>query len=59
LSIQDDGIGFDTAVLRPGHFGLVGLHEQAQLIGAALTIESAPDSGTTLQLELRVAPETL
>jgi signal transduction histidine kinase len=59
LSIEDDGIGFDTAVSRPGHFGLVGLHEQAQLIGAVLTLKSAPDSGTTLVLALRVAPETL
>jgi signal transduction histidine kinase len=57
LAIADDGVGFDPAVLLPGHFGLVGLKEQAQLIGADLSIESAQDRGTTLRLSLRVAPE--
>ena len=59
LFIEDDGIGFDPAVRHPGHFGLVGLREQAQLIGAEFTLKSAPDSGTELQLELRITPETL
>jgi signal transduction histidine kinase len=59
LLIEDNGVGFDTAVSRPGHFGLIGLREQAQLIGAAFAIDSAPDSGTTLRLTLRIAPEAL
>jgi signal transduction histidine kinase len=59
LKIEDDGIGFDPAVIRPGHFGLIGLREQAQLIGAELEIQSAPNVGTTLTLLLRVAPEAL
>jgi signal transduction histidine kinase len=59
LLIEDNGAGFDTAVSRPGHFGLIGLREQAQLIGAAFEINSAPDSGTTLRLTLRIAPEAL
>jgi signal transduction histidine kinase len=59
LLIEDDGVGFDTAVSRPGHFGLIGLREQAQLIGAAFAIDSEPDSGTTLRLTLRIAPEAL
>ena len=44
---------------HPGHFGLVGLAEQAQLIGADLHIDSAPDRGTTLSVTLRLAPEAL
>jgi signal transduction histidine kinase len=59
LLIEDNGAGFDTAVSRPGHFGLIGLREQAQLIGAAFEINSAPDSGTALRLTLRIAPEAL
>jgi signal transduction histidine kinase len=59
LLIEDDGVGFDTAASRPGHFGLIGLREQAQLIGAGFEIKSAPDSGTTLRLTLRIAPEAL
>jgi signal transduction histidine kinase len=59
LLIEDDGIGFDPAVSRPGHFGLIGLREQAQLIGADVAIESAPDRGARVRVSLRIAPESL
>jgi signal transduction histidine kinase len=59
LLIEDDGVGFDTATARPGHFGLVGLREQAQLIGAEITFASAPERGTQVRIALRVAPEDL
>jgi len=59
LLIEDDGVGFDPAAARPGHFGLVGLKEQAQLIGADFTIASAPDRGTQVRIALRIAPESL
>jgi signal transduction histidine kinase len=59
LQIDDDGIGFDTGLSRPGHFGLVGLREQAQLIDAELRIRSAPNEGATLLVTLRIAPEVL
>ena len=59
LRISDDGIGFDTQAARPGHFGLVGLREQAQLIDGELIIESGPHRGTTLVLTMRMAPEEL
>jgi signal transduction histidine kinase len=59
LRIADDGIGFDANVSRPAHYGLVGLREQAQLIGAELCIDSAPNHGTTLIITLRIVPEML
>jgi signal transduction histidine kinase len=59
LKIEDDGIGFDTGISQPGHFGLVGLYEQAQLIDAQLHIRSAPSEGATLSVTLRIAPEVL
>jgi signal transduction histidine kinase len=59
LLIEDDGVGFDPAAARPGHFGLVGLKEQAQLIGADIAIASAPERGTSMRISLRVAPESL
>jgi signal transduction histidine kinase len=59
LRIDDDGIGFDTGLSRPGHYGLVGLREQAQLIDAELHIRSAPNEGATLSVTLRIAPEVL
>ncbi len=59
LRIADDGVGFDTLAPRPGHFGLVGLREQAQLIDGELHIDSTPNAGTTLVISLRIAPEEL
>jgi signal transduction histidine kinase len=59
LEIADNGVGFDAGLVRPGHFGLVGLREQAQLIGALLDVDSAPGRGTRLRLTLRIAPENL
>jgi signal transduction histidine kinase len=59
LRVEDDGTGFDPSASRPGHFGLIGLREQAQLIGAEIEIKSAPNQGTTLRLTLRMAPEPL
>lgn len=56
LTIADDGIGFDAQAAHPGHYGLAGLREQAQLIGAVLTIESVPHRGTTISIAL--APDT-
>ena len=59
LRIEDDGIGFDPAAPHQGHYGIIGLHEQAQLIGAHLLIDSAPGRGTTLIVTLRMTPEEL
>jgi signal transduction histidine kinase len=59
LRIEDNGVGFDPSLERPGHYGLVGLREQAQLIGAALRIESSPQRGTALIVNLRMTPEIL
>jgi signal transduction histidine kinase len=59
LRIADDGIGFDASAAHPGHFGLLGLAEQAELIGAAFRIDSAADRGTTLEISLRIQPEAL
>ena len=56
LSIEDNGIGFDPRLHRPDHYGLVGLREQADLIGADLNIESEPGAGTRLVVSLRLSP---
>jgi signal transduction histidine kinase len=51
LSITDDGAGFDTTVPVPGHYGLLGMREQAALVGATLSVRSAPGQGTRIELE--------
>jgi signal transduction histidine kinase/ligand-binding sensor domain-containing protein len=56
LTVSDDGVGFDSSTSHPeksGHFGLAGLHERADKIGARLEIRSAPGTGTTVEV---VAP---
>lgn len=57
LCITDDGIGFDPDAPQPGHFGVTGIREQAQLIGAELDLHSEPGAGAQLRLRLRVGPE--
>jgi signal transduction histidine kinase len=59
LRIEDDGVGFNPDVPRQGHYGIVGLHEQAALIGAHLYIDSAPGRGTVLTVTLRMTHEML
>lgn len=65
LTVADDGRGFEVpespAEFAPiGHFGLLGLHERAELIGARLEIRSDHGSGTRLVVSLPFPlPETL
>jgi len=54
LAIEDDGVGFD--LLRketPGHYGLPGMRERAQLVGGELKINSQPEKGTSIQLTVK------
>ncbi|HEX9679889.1 MAG TPA: ATP-binding protein [Anaerolineales bacterium] len=53
LSILDDGVGFELPetpadFARGGHYGLLGLQERAELLGAELHIHSLPGEGTRL-----------
>jgi ligand-binding sensor domain-containing protein/two-component sensor histidine kinase len=51
LSIRDDGRGFDPAVPAPGH-GLSSLRRRAQQLSGTIRIESAPNSGTRIEVEI-------
>jgi two-component system sensor histidine kinase UhpB len=57
LVVQDDGVGFavppsltdlDSAL----HYGLMGMQERAELINGQLTLDSSPNGGTRLSLEI-------
>jgi signal transduction histidine kinase len=54
LRVRDDGRGLDPKVLevsrRPGHWGLAGIRERAQQIGAQLRIWSEDGAGTEIEL---------
>jgi NarL family two-component system sensor histidine kinase YdfH len=54
IEVQDDGIGFDPAVIatQAGHYGLIGLEERARLVEGCFAIVSAPGTGTTVRLAI-------
>ncbi|MBB3222659.1 sensor histidine kinase [Pseudoduganella umbonata] len=56
LCVRDDGRGIDPQVLADGapdgHWGLRGLRERAEGMGATLDIESSPGKGTLLCLRI-------
>jgi len=57
--IVDEGQGFDMEEVEArrqesegnGHFGMLGMDERAQIIGAELTVVSAPGKGTRVHLK--------
>ncbi len=55
-SIRDDGMGFDTRVVRGEGkrrgLGLIGIQERLNAIGGTLSIDSAPGRGTKLSIRL-------
>jgi signal transduction histidine kinase/ligand-binding sensor domain-containing protein len=53
LRISDNGVGIDAAVIetgKEGHFGLRGMRERAERIGAKLTLAGGPGTGTAITL---------
>jgi signal transduction histidine kinase len=57
MEVADNGTGFTvpnspTEFAPRGHFGLLGVHERADLISAKLEIESALGMGTRLKVKL-------
>jgi two-component system sensor histidine kinase UhpB len=51
LEVSDDGRGFAFDESQRG-LGIGGMRERALLVGAELTIESRPDAGTTVRLDV-------
>jgi signal transduction histidine kinase len=57
LIVEDDGRGFDVPQVmgthvHEGNLGLHGMRERASLLGGTLTIESAPETGTSVFVEI-------
>jgi signal transduction histidine kinase len=55
LQIRDDGAGIAPEILERGrsdHYGLAGMRERAQKIGAKLEIWSGPGKGTEINLSI-------
>lgn len=57
LTVADDGRGFETARgVRDSAYGLVGMRERADVIGAHLSIDSTPGAGTTVRVAAGISP---
>jgi len=55
VRIRDNGTGIDPAIIatgHEGHWGLQGMRERAQQIGAQLEIWSQPGAGTEVDLSV-------
>ena len=64
ILLEDRGKGFDmekfrkqgTGVTVYEHFGILGMQERAAIIGAQLTVTSAPGRGTKIHVRLPLQP---
>jgi signal transduction histidine kinase len=57
LTVTDDGRGIAGGVdparfVAQGHYGLAGMRERAAMIGGVLDVQTAPDYGTVVILEV-------
>ncbi len=52
LAIEDDGKGFAPDSSASGGYGITGMREQANILGANLVIQSTPGKGTEIQLDI-------
>lgn len=61
LEIRDDGTGFELpedwhTLADEDHYGLLGMQERAEVIGADLDVDSAPGKGTRVRVRGTAAP---
>ncbi len=55
LAIEDDGVGFDPAIVAgsmEGGFGLASMRERVEAIGGRLDVHTAPNEGTRVVVHL-------
>ncbi|MCS6265889.1 MAG: sensor histidine kinase [Nitrospira sp.] len=54
LTVQDDGVGFDTQQLANNHrgLGLISMAERLRLVRGTVTIDSLPHQGTRLYIKV-------
>jgi len=52
VSVTDNGCGFDPSAVPAQRYGLRGMRERAELIGASLDIRSRHQDGTRITVEV-------
>jgi NarL family two-component system sensor histidine kinase YdfH len=55
MTVADDGCGFDPGSIPAGHYGLLGIRERVRLLDGTFRLESAPQKGTILKIEIPAA----
>jgi two-component system sensor histidine kinase DegS len=55
LSVRDDGAGMDPTKPNPERYGLVGIRERADAIGARVRFESRLGVGTAVMIEMEAS----
>jgi signal transduction histidine kinase/ligand-binding sensor domain-containing protein len=58
VRVSDDGVGFDVnavSAMPDDHYGILGMHERAETIGANLEITSSKENGTSIAISLKLA----
>lgn len=61
IEVRDDGVGFCVenalgGAADRGKFGLIGMSERAQLLGAELVLDAEPGRGTRVRLHIPIPP---
>ena len=54
--VTDDGRGFDPTGVHGEHYGIIGMRERAEAIGAQLSVTSRGGAGTTVRIEVSSEP---
>jgi two-component system sensor histidine kinase DegS len=56
--VSDDGCGFEPSrPASPRHHGISGMHERARLLGGRLEVDTEPDGGTTVRLQMSLVDD--
>ena len=54
LSVEDDGDGFDPALVSGTKLGLIAMRQRAERLGGSVAIESKPGAGTRVEVRVPV-----
>ncbi len=57
ITVQDDGVGFDAASSHSQGLGLIGMGERVRELGGSVTVSSALNRGTLLDITLPLERE--
>lgn len=55
LMIQDDGVGMSVTATELNGIGIINMRERAELLGGSFLIESSPDKGTDIIVEIPIS----